>query len=185
MVFDSQDRPKPPSPEVRRKAREIVERSGANSEERFNKVVLGTRFFVSVQESGLRKSDRRFGAYRETTVPTISYALDKHVYPVIGDLALSQVNNKTCKPLVAAMFDSGLSVCSVNNYMKLVLQIVRSLRDAESGLPIHNLKWNREYLDLPKINRDEQNVLAFDAEQINKLNAEMMATSECCTSFSP
>jgi len=33
--------PKPPSPEVLRKAREIVENSGANSEERFNRVVLG------------------------------------------------------------------------------------------------------------------------------------------------
>jgi len=56
--------------------------------------------------------------------------------------------------------------------MKVVLQIVRSQKDPESGLPIQNLKWNREFLDLPKINRDEQNVPAFDAEQINKLVAD-------------
>jgi integrase len=70
------------------------------------------------------------------------------------------------------MFDAKLSVCSVNNYMKVVLQIVRSRKDPESGLPIHNLQWNREYLELPKIDRDEQNVPAFTAEQIDKLIKE-------------
>ena len=136
-------------------------------------MVLGAQTFRERATKWLTEvRTRRFGAYRDTTVPTIQYALDKHVLPIIGDLPLSQVNNRTCRPLVAAMFDAGLSVCSVNNYMKLVLQVVRSLRDAESGLPIHNLKWNREYLDLPKIDRDEQNVPAFDAEQINKLIAE-------------
>ena len=136
-------------------------------------MVLGAQTFRERAEQWLTEvRKRRFGAYKETTLPTISYALNKHVYPVIGDVLLSQVNNKTCKPLVTAMFDAGLSVCSVNNYMKAVLQIVRSRKDEESGLPIHNLKWNREYLDLPKINRDEQNVPAFDAEQITKLVAE-------------
>ena len=173
VLFDQRGRPKPASPEVERKGREIVERSGANSAERFNRVVLGAQTFRERAEDWLAEiRTRRFGAYKETTLPTITYALNKHIFPVIGDIPLSQVNNKTCKPLVAAMFDSNLSVCSVNGYMKVVLQIVRSQKDAESGLPIHNLKWNREYLDLPKIDRDEQNVPAFDAEQINKLLAE-------------
>lgn len=44
--------------------------------------------------------------------------------------------------------------------------------NSKSGLPIHNLKWNREYLELPKIDRDEQNVPAFTSEQIDKLIAE-------------
>ncbi len=152
VMLDRSGKPKPPSFEVKRKAREIVEHSGANSVERFNRVVLGAQTFRERAEQWLTEV--------------------KHVYPVIGDILLPSVNNKTCKPLVSAMFDAGLSVCSVNNYMKAVLQIVRSLKDEESGLPIHNLKWNREYLDLPKINRDEQNVPAFDAEQINKLVAD-------------
>jgi hypothetical protein len=41
VVFDRSGNPKPPSIDVLRKAREIVEKSGANSEERFNRVVLG------------------------------------------------------------------------------------------------------------------------------------------------
>jgi hypothetical protein len=39
VVFDRSGNPKPPSIDVLRKAREIVEKSGANSEERFNRVV--------------------------------------------------------------------------------------------------------------------------------------------------
>jgi integrase len=173
VVFNAHGQPKRASLEVKRKAREIVENSGANSVERFNRVVFGSQTFRERAETWLVEvRQRRFGAYKDTTLPTISYALNRHVFPIIGDVLVSQVNNKTCKPLVTAMFDAGLSVCSVNNYMKVVLQIVRSQKDAESGLPIHNLKWNREFLDLPKINRDEQNVPAFDAEQINKLIAD-------------
>jgi hypothetical protein len=40
-VFDRNGKPKLASAEVERKAREIVEKSGANSEQRFNRVVLG------------------------------------------------------------------------------------------------------------------------------------------------
>jgi integrase len=39
VAFDKEGNPKPASPEIRRKAREIVEQSGANSETRFNQVV--------------------------------------------------------------------------------------------------------------------------------------------------
>src|SRR5205814_4161062 len=45
VVLDNEGKPKPASPEVRRMAREIVERSGANSEQRFNRIVLGEATF--------------------------------------------------------------------------------------------------------------------------------------------
>jgi len=41
VVLDKEGNPKPPSPEVRRKAREIAEQSGANSKQQFNRAVLG------------------------------------------------------------------------------------------------------------------------------------------------
>jgi hypothetical protein len=45
VIFDKSGKPKPPCSDVLRKAREIVEKSGANSEERFNRVVLGESTF--------------------------------------------------------------------------------------------------------------------------------------------
>jgi len=47
VVFDRNGEPKLPSVEVLRKAREIVEKSGANSDQRFNRVVLGEVSFES------------------------------------------------------------------------------------------------------------------------------------------
>jgi hypothetical protein len=41
VVLDKEGKPKPASQAIERMGRQIVERSGANSEERFNRVVLG------------------------------------------------------------------------------------------------------------------------------------------------
>jgi integrase len=170
IVFDKGGNPKPPSPEVRRMGREIVERSGANSKEHFDHVVLGVETFKERAEAWLREvQTRRFGKYKTTTLPTIEGALRKHIYPIIGDLPLAHVNNRTCKPLVAAMLDSRLSLCSVNNYMRLVLQLVRSVKDPETGEPIHRLKWNRDHLGLPRVNKEEQHVPALTVEQVDEL----------------
>ena len=170
VMLDKEGKPKPPSQEVRRLAREIVEKSGANSKEHFEQTVLGVETFRERAEAWLRSvQTRRKGKYKISTLPTIEGALRKHIYPMIGNLPLGRVNNQTCKPLVAAMFENGLSVCSVNNYMKLVLQLVRSLKNTETGEPIYRLKWNREFLDLPKIVKDEQKVPALTAEQVNHL----------------
>jgi len=50
VVFDKNGNPKPASPEVRRKARGIVEQSGANSKQHFNQVVLGDVTFSRAGE---------------------------------------------------------------------------------------------------------------------------------------
>jgi len=173
VVFDKSGIPKPPSPTVQRMAREIVGRSGANSKEHFDHVVLGVETFKERAEAFLREvQHRRYGKYKTSTIPSIEGALRKHIYPVIGHLPLAQVNNKSCKPLVEAMFNAELSICSVNNYMRLVLQLVRSAKDPETGEPVHRLKWNREYLGLPKIVKDEQHVPAVTADQVGKLVSE-------------
>ena len=78
------------------------------------------------------------------------------------------------------MFDAELSICSVNNYMRLVLQLARSAKDPESGEPVHRLKWNREYLGLPKIVKDERHVPAVAAGQVEKLVSEARAMNRRC-----
>ena len=165
--------PQAPSQAVRRTAREIVERSGANSKEHFDHVVLGVETFKERAEAFLREvQHRRYGKYKTSTIPSIEGALRKHIYPVIGHLPLAQVNNKSCKPLVEAMFNAELSICSVKNYMRLVLQLVRSAKDPETGEPVHRLTWNREDLGLPKTVKDEQHVPAVTADQVDKLVLE-------------
>jgi hypothetical protein len=87
-----------PMPVIERKAKEVIAASGANSEERFNRVVLGEdvtfreQAKICLQEATTR--NRR--PIRNTT--SIQGALNKWISPMIGDITLSMVDNVTLKP---------------------------------------------------------------------------------------
>ena len=133
VVLDKEGKPKPPSPEVRRKAKEIVEQSGANSKQHFNRVVIGEVAFRKQAEVYLlwaKTRDRE--PIKDTS--SIEAALNKWILPAIGDLSLGSVNNITVKPLVDRMKKS-LSARSVNTYIEYIQQIVASLKDGETGSP--------------------------------------------------
>jgi hypothetical protein len=154
VVLDEKLKPKPPSPEVRRKAREIVEQSGAKSKRRFNRVVVGDVTFREQSEVYLHWALNRD---REPIkdASSIQAALNKWILPAIGDTPLGNVNNVTVKPLVDKMKKS-LSARSVNTYVVYIQQIVASLRDGETGEPIHRRKWDSSVMDLPLVNSREQ-----------------------------
>src|SRR5262249_24092760 len=130
--------PKPPSPSVRRLAREIVERSGADSEQRFNQVVFGE---VSFREQAKQYVKWATTRDREPlkSAGSLNAALNKHILPVLGDMPLSSVNNISVKPLMDKMKKS-LSARSVNKYVEYIRQIVASLRNPDTGEPVHNRK---------------------------------------------
>jgi hypothetical protein len=134
VVFDRDGKPKPPSIDVLRKAREIVEKSGANSEQHFNRVVLGDLSFREQAKTYLRWAGTR---HREPIkdLSSIEAALNKWIVPAIGDLPLANVNNLSVKPLVDRMKKAKLSAKTVNEYVKYIKQVVASLRNGETGEP--------------------------------------------------
>ena len=154
VVFDRSGNPKPPSIDVLRKAREIVEKSVANSEERFNRVVLGETTFWDQAKKYLRcvqTRDRK--PIKDTS--SIEAALNKWILPKIGDLPLGNVHNITVKPLVDKMKKS-LSARTVNKYVEYIAQVVASLKDGRTGEPIHPRKWDSSVMDLPVVNPKRQ-----------------------------
>jgi len=167
VMFDKYGNPKPPSVAIRRMAREIVERSGANSEELFNRVVLGSVAFREQAKVYVRWAQTRD---REPIRDTsgVEAALNKWILPEIGDLPLRNVNNVTVKPLVTKMKKS-LSACTVNKYSEYVQQIVASLKDGETGEPIHHRKWDSSVMDLPVVKQKEQRRPALKAKTVNQL----------------
>jgi len=79
-AFDKEGKPKPASPEIRRKARELVEQSGANSETRFNQVVVGDVTFREQAEEYLKSAvSRKRNPLRDTV--SVEGALSKWVIP--------------------------------------------------------------------------------------------------------
>jgi len=89
VVFDKNGEPKLPSAEVERKAREIVEKSGANSEQHFNRVVLGEVSFRDQAKTYVRWAiTRDREPIRDSS--SIEAALNKWILPAIGDLPLGE-----------------------------------------------------------------------------------------------
>ena len=102
---------------------------------------------------------------------SVEAALNKWILPAIGDIPLGDVNNITVKPLVVKMKKS-LSARSVNTYVKYVQQVVGSLRDGETGEPIHRRKWDSSVMDLPLVNSKQQRRPALKAKAVNQLVTE-------------
>ncbi len=170
VVFDKNGEPKLPSAEVERKAREIVEKSGANSEQHFNRVVLGEVSFRDQAKTYVRWAiTRDREPIRDSS--SIEAALNKWILPAIGDLPLGNVHNITVKPLVTKMKKS-LSARTVNKYVEYIEQVVASLKDGKTGEPVHPRKWDAREMDLPVLKSKEQRRPALNLNAVNKLVSE-------------
>ena len=170
VVFDRNGEPTLPSAEVERKAREIVEKSGANSEQRFNRVVLGEISFGDQAKTYVRwATTRDREPIRDGS--SIEAALNKWILPAVGDLSLGNVHNITVKPLVTKMKKS-LSARTVNKYVEYIEQVVASLKDGKTGEPVHPRKWDAQEMDLPVIKSKEQRRPALKLNAVNKLVSE-------------
>lgn len=164
-------------PEIERLAREAIEKSGANSKERFDRVVLGEG--VTFREQAKIYLQEATSRNREPIQdPTsIRGAINKWIDPMIGDLTLSMVDNLTVKPLVKKMVEGGLDPETVNKYVRYVKQVVKSKR-ASSGEPLYPRVWNSEVLDLPVVVYSKQKRPALRVEGINALIANAESDEE-------
>src|SRR5262249_32226825 len=164
-------------PEVERRAKEIVQNAGANSEERFNRVVLGEVTFREQAQIYLQMAvSRKRNPLRETV--SVEGAMNKWIYPAIGDLPLAYVDNLAVKPLVEQMCVS-LSPRTVNKYVEYIKQVVESLK-APNGEPVHKRTWDAETMDLPVVEYSEQKRPSLKAYTISGLIAESKGQDKLC-----
>jgi integrase len=156
-------------PELERRAKEIVQNAGANSEERFNRVVLGEVTFREQAKIYLQTAiSRKRNPLRDTV--SIEGAMNKWIYPAIGDLPLAFVDNLTVKPLVEHM-SASLTPRTVNKYVEYVKQVVKSLK-APNGEPVHKRTWDAETMDLPIVEYSEQKRPSLKAITVSELITE-------------
>jgi len=164
-------------PEIERLAKEVVEKSGANSEERFNRVVLGEGItFREQAKTYLQEATTR--NRKPIQDPTsIQGALRKWINPTIGDLPVWMVDNVTLKPLVKKMVDGGLSPRTCEKYTLYCKQIVASLKKP-NGEPLYPRAWSAEVLDLPLVEYRKQKRPAQKVDGINALIAAAESDEE-------
>jgi integrase len=157
--------------ERKRKAREIVQASGADSAEYFKEVVKQDTGVTFREQSEIwlkQLQNRKRKPIRQSYAVTIQGALDKWILPAIGNTPLANVDNLAVKPLIEKMASSGLKPRTVNKYIEHVKQAVES-RKSPNGEPIHNRKWDAETMDLPIVEHAEQKRPSLKADSVSKL----------------
>ena len=98
-----------------------------------------------------RKSD----PVRTNTLHVYRSLLDARILPILGQIEMVDINNKTVKALVVSLTESRLSPATINLAVTLVKQIVKSAVDDE-GDPLYPRTWNTRFIDAPRVNPKSQ-----------------------------
>src|SRR5207244_6993164 len=139
--------------ERKRRAREIIAESGADSVEHFNKVVQQQKSTVVTFKKQAthwleRLRTRKRKPVASSTIEDWERTLNNWINPNIGDCAVSDVNNGVLKRVVATMMKKGLSAKTIENYLQVPKMVVASVVD-QDGNQVHPRKWNHEFIDMP------------------------------------
>src|SRR5258708_27822706 len=118
--------------ERKRKAREIIQASGADSADYLKEVVkqdTGVTFHEQSEVWLRQLQNRKRRPIRRGYAVTIQGAFDKWIVPAIGNLPLANVDNLSVKPLIEKMSAAGRKTRNVNKNMENVKQGWESLKD--------------------------------------------------------
>jgi len=141
--------------ERKRKASEIVTKSGVNSPEKFIQSTCGMTFREQAEWFMYHAMARKRNPIKPATVSTWQNCIAKWLNPNLGDSLLANIKNMSLKLLVAKMHAAGLSAKSISNYTGLVKQIVASAVD-DNGEQVFPRKWNHDFIDMPTVENQHQ-----------------------------
>jgi len=145
-------------PERFKKRKEIIAASEADTEEYFNKVEA-INHGVTFRKQGEcwlnHAQHRKRKPIKPATASGFTSYLNKWIYPNLGDLPLSSINNLVVKDFVTKMNEAGKSAKMINNVIQVVKLVVASAVN-ENGEAVHPRTWNHEFMDLPEIKNQRQ-----------------------------
>jgi integrase len=158
--------------ERERRKVEIVNSSGANSVERFKKVVEGATGVTFKEQAKVWLSDvqtRKRKPVKPATARGWQSNLNKWLNPAIGNVPIADVNNSALREVVKRLDEAGLRPKSIRNIVQVVPMVVASAVDGD-GEELHPRKWNYEFADVPII--EDQRTPMFTGEEITRLVAK-------------
>ncbi len=160
--------------ERKRRAREIIAESGADTVEYFNEVVqrqkkLGVITFKEQAKIWLNyQRNRKRKPVASSTIEDWDRTLNNWINPEIGDYPISDVNNSALKKLVTVMSEAGLSPKTIENYLQVPKMVVASVID-DDGNQVYPRKWNHDFIDMPIVQESEQNRPSFSSDIMTEL----------------
>jgi integrase len=152
------------------RAQRIVDASGVN-DAFFQNEVPNAFAAVTFRQRGdafLREVAKR------KRKPIASRTLDKWqrsahnwLYPALGELPLSEVNNASVKPLISKMAVN-LKPSTIGDHIALIKRVVASAVSTE-GEQIYPRKWKHDFMDLPCVIERETNTPSITTEMMSGL----------------
>ena len=155
--------------ERRRKAKEMIQESGADTAEHFEKIEAINRgeSFRSQAAIWMKQvANRKRKPVKPATLHGWKWALDKYVLPEMGDMHLADIGNLALKRLGEKLSAANLSANTIRLVCALPKMVLASVIDDE-GDGKYPRKWNAEFLDLPTITDQHQPVLT--SEQVTQV----------------
>jgi integrase len=158
---------------LKRRAREIIAASGADTQEHFERAVKmqPAECVTFYEQSEIWIADiavRRRDPVAPATLERFGSALRKHLIPSIGGIPLRNINNAALKRVVAELVGKGLAPSSIQSITLVVKMVVKSAVNTE-GEYLYPIKWNHKFIDFPRIVEEDLNRPVFTHEQVSFL----------------
>jgi len=152
-----------------RRAKEIVQQSGADTVEHFERVVVsqtGVTFKEQAKVWYGTMSARKSKPVRPSTLPTWD-GIIRNINEYIGDLPLAAlVDDQTpVRDFVQALHDKGRKPKTIRNHVQVVKAVVASARDPKSRKQLFPVAWDNDYIDCPVVG--EQRTPSVVAQQMS------------------
>ena len=155
-----------------RKAKEIVQASGADTLEHFEKVVMSQSGITFREQSKVwftHMSNRKNKPVKPSTLLSWD-GIVSLINESLGDLPLAALmeDQSPVVEFIAEQHDEGKTPKTIRNYMQVLKAVVSNAKDPKSRRRLFPVPWDNEYLDIPAVGK--QNTHASLASKSARLS---------------
>jgi integrase len=104
--------------------------------------------------------------------PSVSHnwrrILANHLFPLIGEVPLSDVGNRTMRSVVERLAKKKLSPKTIQN-ITLVVKLVKSSPVDDDGNELYPTKWNSRFIDAPSVDPTKQRKPSFTSAEVETI----------------
>lgn len=162
----------------KRRAKELIAASGADTQEHFDRVVK-IQIGVTMREQSdawysLMSNPRRIG---KNGLPTAQSTLDswrgivERIKQEIGEVPLFALveDQQPVADFITKLVNDEYGAKTVKNYFGVIKMIVASAKDKATRKPLYPVVWDNDVLLMPRVNAKKQNRPTFTNDQVNQI----------------
>jgi integrase len=155
--------------ERKRRAKEIIEASGADTAEYFDKIVRSNHGITFREQAEIwleQMKHRKRTPVAPSTLATWECCLENWLNPHLGHMPLDNIRNLALKNLGITMVNGRLGESAIRSYTNVAKMVVASAIN-EEGEELYPRNWNHSFIDLPRISNQRQP--SFKGEIVSKI----------------